>query len=60
MGWMAEFVDELADFDRRMNSAVTESGILQHVPRHALFKAGALRGGSAQRLSLNLRLHACV
>ena len=40
MGWAAEFVDELSEFDRRMNKAVTDSGILIHVPRHALFKAG--------------------
>jgi hypothetical protein len=40
MVWAAEFLDELADFDRLMNRAVVESGILRHIPRNALGRAG--------------------
>lgn len=40
MSWLAEFVDDLSEFDRAMNKAVTDSGILKHVPRRALAKEG--------------------
>ena len=40
MSWLAEFVDDLSEFDRAMNKAVTDSGILRHVPRRALAKEG--------------------
>ncbi len=40
MSFMAEFVDELSSFDRRMNTAVIDSGILAHVPTNALAKQG--------------------
>lgn len=43
MGWIAEFVDELSAFDRRMNSAVIDSSILRHVPANALAKQGLER-----------------
>lgn len=43
MVWAAEFMDELADFDRLMNKAVVEAGILRHVPRCALSRAGRSR-----------------
>ncbi len=40
MTWMAEFVDELSSFDRRMNTAVIDSGILAGVPTNLLAKQG--------------------
>ncbi|KAK9904248.1 hypothetical protein WJX75_007665 [Coccomyxa subellipsoidea] len=40
MTWMAEFVDELSSFDRRMNTAVIDSGILAGVPANALARKG--------------------
>jgi len=43
MGWIAEFVDELSAFDRRMNSAVIDSSILRHVPANVLAKQGLER-----------------
>ena len=60
MGWMAEFVDELSEFDRRMNSAVTDSGLLRHVPQHALFKAGAQAALLGCCPTKSACLHACA
>lgn len=44
MSFMAEFVDELSSFDRRMNAAVVDSDILAHVPTNALAKQGSSSG----------------
>lgn len=59
MGWVAEFVDELSGFDRLMNKAVTDSGILKHVPRFVLAREGALAGqsGSSPRYCSNYPEH---
>ncbi|RMZ54906.1 hypothetical protein APUTEX25_000423 [Auxenochlorella protothecoides] len=41
MGWLGDFVDRLADFDREMNTVVVDSGILKGVRREQLAQAGA-------------------
>ena len=38
--WVEDFVDKLSRFDRRMNQAVIDSGILSHIPQHALGHEG--------------------
>lgn len=38
--WMENFIEASATFDRRMNQAVIDSGILRHIPRPALTKEG--------------------
>ena len=55
--WVEDFVDKLSRFDRRMNQAVIDSGILSHIPQHALGHEGwnAVRNLSSHRKS-RLRL----
>lgn len=38
--WVENIVDKLSRFDRRMNQAVIDSGILSHIPQHALGQEG--------------------
>ena len=38
--WMQDFVQKLSAFDQRMNTAVIDSGILKHIPKDALGRAG--------------------
>ena len=51
--WVEDFVDKLSRFDRRMNQAVIDSGILSHIPQHALGREGwnAVRNLSSLRKS---------
>ena len=47
VAWMDQFTEASATFDRRMNQAVVDSGILRHIPRAALAKEGVPPGHMA-------------
>ena len=55
MSWLAEFLDDLSEFDRAMNKAVTDSGILAHVPRRVLAKEGVAQKPPDRIFNLLLR-----
>lgn len=40
MPWTQDFVEKLSAFDRRMNQAVIDSGILKGIPHDALAREG--------------------
>ena len=53
--WVDGFVEQLSEFDARINQAVVDSGVLAGVPRGALARAGARRAPAPGSCGLSQR-----